>query len=86
MAPVAQKLGIDLVHFGVLSTVNLAIGQVTPPVGVNLFVAIGIKIKDGVTVTMAEISKAVAPMIIACVIALMLITYVPACSLILLGR
>lgn len=86
MAPVAQKLGIDLVHFGVLSTVNLAIGQVTPPVGVNLFVAIGIKIKEGVTVTMAEISKAVAPMIIACVIALMLITYVPACSLILLGR
>ncbi|MBP0981185.1 MAG: TRAP transporter large permease, partial [Oscillospiraceae bacterium] len=86
MAPVAQKLGIDLVHFGVLSTVNLAIGQVTPPVGVNLFVAIGIKIKEGVTVTMAEISKAVVPMIIACVIALMLITYVPACSLILLGR
>ena len=42
MAPVAQELGIDLIHFGVIATVNLAIGQVTPPVGVNLFVAIGI--------------------------------------------
>jgi len=42
MYPVAQQLGINLVHFGVLSTVNLAIGQVTPPVGVNLFVAIGV--------------------------------------------
>ncbi len=86
MAPVAQKLGIDLVHFGVLSTVNLAIGQVTPPVGVNLFVAIGIKIKEGVTVTMAQISRAVVPMIVACVIVLMIITYVPACSLLLLAK
>lgn len=86
MAPVAQKLGIDLVHFGVLSTVNLAIGQVTPPVGVNLFVAIGIKIKEGVTVTMAQISRAVVPMIVACVTVLMIITYVPACSLLLLAK
>lgn len=86
MAPVAQKLGIDLVHFGILSTVNLAIGQVTPPVGVNLFVALGIKIKEGVTVTMAQISRAVVPMIVACVIVLMIITYVPACSLLLLAK
>lgn len=86
MAPVAQKLGIDLVHFGVLSTVNLAIGQVTPPVGVNLFVALGIKIKEGVTVTMAQISRAVVPMIIACVVVLMIVTYVPACSLFLLAK
>lgn len=86
MAPVAQKLGIDLIHFGIISTVNLAIGQVTPPVGVNLFVAIGIKIKEGVTVTMAQISKAVVPMLVAAIIVLMIITYVPACSLLLLGR
>lgn len=77
MYPVAQQLGIDPVHFGVIATVNLAIGQVTPPVGVNLFVAIGIKIKEGVHVTIASISKAVWPMIVACIIVLMIITYIP---------
>lgn len=85
MAPVAQKLGIDLIHFGIISTVNLAIGQVTPPVGVNLFVALGVKIKEGLTVTMQQISKAVVPMLIACIIVLLAITYVPALSLLLLG-
>jgi tripartite ATP-independent transporter DctM subunit len=86
MYPVATSLGVDPVHFGIISTVNLAIGQVTPPVGVNLFVAIGIKIREGVKVTIETISKAVWPMIIACVIVLLVITYVPAFSLILLGR
>ena len=82
MAPVAQELGIDLIHFGVIATVNLAIGQVTPPVGVNLFVAIGISdslgdLRDKTRVTIASISRAVWPMIISCIIALLLITYVP---------
>ena len=45
MLPVCKALGYDIVAFGVMATVNLAIGQVTPPVGVNLFVAISIKIK-----------------------------------------
>lgn len=45
MLPVCKALGYDVVAFGVMATVNLAIGQVTPPVGVNLFVAISIKIK-----------------------------------------
>ena len=90
MAPVAKQLGIDLVHFGILSTVNLAIGQVTPPVGVNLFVAIGLagkmdNLKDKTRVTIASMSKAVWPMIVACVIALLLITYIPWFSLVLLG-
>ena len=90
MAPVAEELGIDLVHFGVIATVNLAIGQVTPPVGVNLFVAIGIsdslgELRDKTRVTIASISKAVWPMIIACVVALLLITYVPWFSLMILG-
>ncbi len=90
MAPVAQQLGIDLIHFGILSTVNLAIGQVTPPVGVNLFVAIGIcdkmkDLRDKTRVTIASMSKAVWPMIISCVVALLLITYVPWFSLVLLG-
>ena len=82
MYPVAEQLGINLVHFGVLSTVNLAIGQVTPPVGVNLFVAIGLAaklegLKDKTRVTIETISKAVWPMIVACVIALLIVTYVP---------
>ena len=85
MYPVAQQLGINLVHFGVIATVNLAIGQVTPPVGVNLFVAIGIKIKEGVRVTIETISKAVWPMIVACVVVLLLITYVPYFSTVFLG-
>jgi len=82
MYPVATKLGINPIHFGVLSTVNLAIGQVTPPVGVNLFVAIGVaakmeNLRDKTRVTIETMSKAVWPMILACVIALMLVTYVP---------
>lgn len=90
MWPVAQQLGIDIVHFGIISTVNLAIGQVTPPVGVNLFVAIGVSeklenLRDKTKVTITSISGAVWPMIVACVIALLLITYVPWFSVCLLG-
>lgn len=85
MYPVATALGIDPVHFGVIATVNLAIGQVTPPVGVNLFVAIGVKIRDGVSVTIETISKAVWPMIVACVITLLIITYVPFFSTAFIG-
>lgn len=91
MAPVAKELGIDLIHFGVIATVNLAIGQVTPPVGVNLFVAIGISekmqdLRDKTRVTITSISRAVWPMILSCVIALLLITYVPWFSLAILGH
>lgn len=90
MWPVAQQLGIDIVHFGIISTVNLAIGQVTPPVGVNLFVAIGVSekianLRDKTRVTIASISGAVWPMIVACVVALILITYVPWFSLCLIS-
>jgi len=92
MLPVALKLGYDPIAFGIVATVNLAIGQVTPPVGVNLFVAMGLKIKDVVSsekegnevyhkVTLPMISKAVVPMIIASLIVLLLVTYVPGVSL-----
>ncbi len=89
MAPVAQQLGIDLIHFGVIATVNLAIGQVTPPVGVNLFVAIGISdgmpnLRDKTRVTITSISRAVWPMILSCIVALLLITYVPWFSMVIL--
>ncbi len=93
MLPVALKLGYDPIAFGILATVNLAIGQVTPPVGVNLFVAMGLKIKDAAlsakegkevyhNVTLPMISKSVVPMIIACLVVLLLVTYVPQISLI----
>ena len=94
MYPVAQSLGYDLTAFGIVATVNLAIGQVTPPVGVNLFVAIGLRIKNAAeslkkgkdvyyNVTLPMISKAVLPMIVACVIVLLLVTYIPQISLLL---
>ena len=94
MMPVAQALGYNMVAFGIVATVNLAIGQVTPPVGVNLFVALGLRIKDRqksleqkvesyYKVTLPMISHAVLPMIIACLVVLILITYVPQISLLL---
>ena len=80
MLPVCKALGYDVVAFGIVATVNLAIGQVTPPVGVNLFVAISVKLKKGMEVTIQQISKAVMPMIGASVVVLLLITYIPGIS------
>ena len=80
MLPVCKALGYDLVAFGIVATVNLAIGQVTPPVGVNLFVAISVKLKKGMQVTIQQISKAVVPMIAASVVVLLLVTYIPGIS------
>ena len=78
--PVAQALGMNLVHFGTIMIVNLAIGLVTPPVGVNLYVACGIAKID-----LKTISKAVVPLILASLVVLLLVTYVPQLSLALLG-
>ena len=88
--PIVESMGINPVHFGIVMVVNLAIGFVTPPLGVNLFVAIGVSdklkgIKDTTRVTIETISKAVWPMIIACVITLMIVTYVPFFSTVFLG-
>ena len=70
--PVAMKLGIDGVAFGVMMVMNLAIGMVTPPVGVNLYVACGMG-----NVSIKEICKGVVPFIVASLITLLLITYFP---------
>ena len=78
--PVAKQLGIDLVHFGTIMIVNLAIGLVTPPVGVNLYVACGIGEVD-----LKTISKAALPLIFASLVVLMFVTYAPGLSLCLLG-
>jgi C4-dicarboxylate transporter DctM subunit len=72
MLPVAVALGYDPIALGVVMTVNLAIGQVTPPVGVNLYVACGIS-----KISLKEISKAAIPFILASLVILILITYIP---------
>lgn len=80
MIPVCRMLGFNSVVFGIIATVNLAIGQVTPPVGINLFVAISLKIKNSVKVTLHQISKAVLPMIGASLFVLICYTYWPRAS------
>jgi C4-dicarboxylate transporter DctM subunit len=67
------------IHFGVVMVVNLAIGFVTPPIGINLFVASSLT-----DVPVMDIAKKAMPMIIMFLIALLLITYIPAISLCLL--
>jgi C4-dicarboxylate transporter DctM subunit len=74
--PVAMKLGIDPIHFGVLITVNMEVGMCHPPVGLNLYVASGIT-KMGIS----ELTLAVMPWLIAMVGFMLLITYVPIISL-----
>jgi C4-dicarboxylate transporter, DctM subunit len=78
MLPVINAIGVDPVHFGVIMTVNLAIGQVTPPVGINLVAASGV---SGVSIK--RISLSALPFIGGEIIALLLITYIPRISLFL---
>jgi len=73
--PVAMALGIDPTHLGILMVVNMEIGMITPPVGLNLYVSSGIA-KMGLT----DVTKACAPWILVMIAYLMLITYVPAMS------
>ena len=75
LRPLLPVLGVSPLHFGVIMVVNLAIGQATPPVGVNLFVACGIS-----ELSLDKISRAVLPFILAEIAALLLITFVPAIS------
>ncbi len=76
--PVATALGIDGVHLGCIMVMNMAIGLVTPPVGVNLYVGCGIA-----NVSLKEISRAVLPFVGASIAALLLTTYVPILSMFL---
>lgn len=78
--PLLQQTNIDLIHFGVVMVVNMAIGMLTPPLGVNLFVAQSLQ-KD---IPIKSIISAVTPMIIVLLVNLMLFTYIPAISTVLL--
>ena len=76
--PVAVRLGIDPVHFGIMIVVNMEVGMCHPPVGLNLYVASGIT-KMGIT----ELTVAVWPWLLTMLIFLVLVTYVPQLSLFL---
>lgn len=74
--PVAMKLGIDPVHLGIIMTINMELGMITPPVGLNLYVASGLA-KMGLT----EVTIAAAPWILVVTVILILVTYVPQIAL-----
>ncbi len=74
--PMAQTFGVDPVHLGVIMTCNVAIGLFTPPVGATLYVASRI---SGVGVL--SIARAMGPLYLAAILALVLVTYVPALSM-----
>jgi len=76
LLPIVTKIGIDPVHFGLVMTVALATGFVTPPYGANLFVASAVS-----GVNMVRLSKAVAPLILVMISCLFLFTYIPAISM-----
>ena len=76
--PVAVKLGIDPIHFGILITVNMEIGMCHPPVGLNLYVASGIA-KMGIS----ELTVAVWPWLLTMLAFLVIVTYWPGLSLFL---
>ncbi len=80
LLPVVVSVGVDPTHFGIIMVVNLAIGFITPPVGVNLFVASGVA-----NAKLTDLSKHVLPMIGLMLIVLMLITFIPAIPLMLVG-
>ncbi len=76
--PIIRDLGIDPVHFGVFLTINVAIGLITPPVGVNLYVGCSI-----LKIPVIEVCKKIIPFVVAGVIVLTLVTYIPAISMML---
>jgi C4-dicarboxylate transporter, DctM subunit len=80
LAPIAQSLGIDLVHFGLIMTVNLSIGMFSPPFGLNIFVA-----QASLEVPAHEIYKGVMPLLAVYGVGLAIITLFPSMSLFLLN-
>jgi len=79
LSPIAVSYGIDPIHFGMIMIVNLAVGMVTPPVGVNLFIACGIA-----RISMEQLMRPLAVFLMVLFGNLMIITYVPGISLALL--
>jgi len=78
LAPVAQHFGIDPVHFGLIMVVNLALGMITPPFGVNLFAACTVA-----RISLDQMVKDLIPFVLVILACLLVITYVPSISLVL---
>lgn len=76
LLPIATAVGIDPVHFGIIMTANLAIGMVTPPMGINLFVASGM---TGIPVL--RLAKATIPFLVCFLLSLLIISFVPQVSM-----
>jgi len=76
--PLVNALGIDPIHFGIVMTVNLAIGMFTPPFGLNMFVA-----QSVLGIPLETIYRGVLPFVVVQIVALLIITYWPGLSLIL---
>ncbi len=76
--PIAQHAGADLIHFGIIFTVNLAIGMFSPPFGLNIFVSCSI-----FKVSSSRVVSGLVPFFVTYLIALMVITYIPELSLFL---
>jgi C4-dicarboxylate transporter DctM subunit len=76
LLPIAVELGIDPIHLGIIMTVNMEIGLITPPVGLNLFVTASVA-----ELPMTTVIRAAAPWLLVLVSVLITITYVPAVSL-----
>jgi len=74
--PIATRLGIDPVHLGIIMVVNLEIGMVTPPIGLNLFVTAGIT-----KMSIGEVVRAAVPWLSVLLVFLALITYLPQITL-----
>jgi C4-dicarboxylate transporter DctM subunit len=81
MLPLVQAVGVDPVHFGIIMTVNLSIGMYTPPFGLNLFASQAV-----FQTPLGNIYRGVLPFLAINFATLMVITYVPAISMVLLGR
>ena len=77
--PVGLQFGVDPVHLGIIMTVSMEIGMITPPVGLNLFVTSGIA-----KLPVTAVIRAAMPWLVVLLIALVIVTYVPWVSLVLL--
>lgn len=76
LLPIVQAMGVDPIHFGIIMTVNLAIGFCTPPLGANLFVATGVA-----NVSLEELVKSIVPFLFAMLVMLIMVTFIPQLSL-----
>ncbi|WP_143520405.1 TRAP transporter large permease subunit, partial [Ectopseudomonas toyotomiensis] len=74
--PIAMQLGIDPIHLGIIMVVNMEIGLITPPVGLNLFVTSAV---TGMPLT--AVIRAALPWLMLLISFLMVITYIPAVSM-----